>query len=214
MADNRSREEQDRDQIIGRELKFDSFSSIAIDNGAGAGNALKHLYSLGHRRIAFIRGPKTIADSAPRWEGICAFAHKASLDLDPDLIVERAKPFPGYSDAYQLVQQLLRYKPPFTAIMAFDDLTAFAAIRALSNAGLRVPDDCSVIGFDDVAMAAYYNPPLTTVRQPMETMGSISVAIHLEAIRTTLKKNAIKPVHRKVVPRLMIRESTASPAGK
>jgi LacI family transcriptional regulator len=77
-----------------------------------------------------------------------------------------------------------------------------------------VPDDCSVIGFDDVAMAAYYNPPLTTVRQPMETMGSISVAILLEAIRTTLKKNAIKPVHRKVVPRLMIRESTASPAGK
>ena len=78
---------------------------------------------------------------------------------------------------------------PFTALMAFDDMTAFGAIRALNKAGFSVPEQCSVIGFDDVSPAAIYSPALTTVRQPMEAMGTAAATIVLEAINADAKKN-------------------------
>ena len=94
--------------------------------------------------------------------------------------------------------------------MAFDDMTAFGAIRALGKAGIRVPEHCSVIGFDDVATAAIYSPALTTVRQPMEIMGTAAATIVLEAINATLEKKPTRTIHRQVVPELMVRESTRS----
>jgi LacI family transcriptional regulator len=101
--------------------------------------------------------------------------------------------------------------------MAFDDMTAFGAIRALNKAGVAVPGQCSVIGFDDVAPAAIYSPALTTVRQPMEAMGTAAATIVLEAINTTIDKaidkNDKKPlgvIHRRIVPELIVRESTRS----
>jgi LacI family transcriptional regulator len=107
-----------------------------------------------------------------------------------------------------MAQELLRRKRSFTAIMAFDDLTAFGAIRALTKTGLRVPDDCSVIGFDDVVPAALYSPPLTTVRQPMEAMGTLGVGILLEAISASHKKRPFNHICRQVAPELVVREST------
>jgi LacI family transcriptional regulator len=96
--------------------------------------------------------------------------------------------------------------------MAFDDMTAYGAIRALAQAGLRVPEQCSVVGFDDVAASAYYNPPLTTVGQSMEELGNIGVAIFLHASKTQRNNDGVRvrSVQRKVEPVLVVRSSTAA----
>ena len=184
---------------------------MIVDNEVGAHAALEHLYSLGHRRIAFIRGPKTLADSAPRWRGIRNFARSVGLELDQRLIVdlpESRDPLSSFEAGYKLTEELLKHRLPFTAILAFDDVTAFGAIRALTRVGLRVPEQCSVIGFDDVAAAALYTPPLTTIRQPMENMGAAAASIVVEGINSTLEKRGLTRVHRKITPELVVRDST------
>jgi len=197
--------------MIGRELKTDSVSSVIVDNELGAHAALEHLCSLGHRRIGFIRGPKTLADSAPRWRGIKSFAKNAGLELDPKLILdlpESRDPISSFEAGYKLTEELLKRRRAFSAIVAFDDMTAFGAIRALAKSGIRVPEQCSVIGFDDVAACGLYTPPLTTVRQPMEAMGSAAAEIAVEGIDAVLGKRQFPAVHRKMAPELAVREST------
>ena len=197
--------------MIGRELQTDSVSSVVVDNELGALAALEHLHSLGHRRIAFIRGPKTLTDSAPRWKGVRSLAKSKDLELDPRLILdlpESREPISSFEAGYKLTEELIKRKRPFTALMAFDDLTAFGAIRALGKVGIRVPEDCSVIGFDDVATSSLYMPSLTTIRQPMEAMGTAAVSIVVEGIKAVLEKRATSAVHRKMVPELVVREST------
>jgi len=199
--------------MIGRELQTDSVSSVIVDNELGAQTAVEHLYSLGHRKIAFIRGPKTLADSAPRWRGIKNFAKAKDMELDPKLILdlpESRDPISSFEAGYKLTEELVKHKRPFTALMAFDDMTAFGAIRALVKAGLRVPENCSVIGFDDVAACGLYTPPLTTVRQPMEAMGAMAVSIVVEGINGVLEKRDVSAIHRKMAPELAVRESTCS----
>src|SRR6202035_3146313 len=110
----------------------------------------------------------------------------------------------------KLTEDIIKHQRQFTALLAFDHMTAFGAIRALTKAGLRVPEHCSVIGFDDVAPSALYTPPLTTVRQPMEIMGASAVGIVLEGINAVLEKRGLAVVHRKVAPELVVRESTRS----
>jgi DNA-binding LacI/PurR family transcriptional regulator len=199
--------------MIGRELQTDSVSSVTVDNELGAHAAAEHLYLLGHRRIAFIRGPKTLADSAPRWRGIRSFAKSRGLPLESRLIVdlpESRDPISSFEAGYKLTEELVRRKRPFSALMAFDDMTAFGAIRALAKAGLRVPEHCSVIGFDDVAASGLYTPPLTTVRQPMEAMGAMAANLVVEGINAVLEKREVSATHRKLAPELAVRESTRS----
>ena len=198
---------------VGRELKNDKISSVIVDNDLGARAALEHLYSLGHRKIAFIRGPHQLSDTGPRWHGVRTLAREHNLELDPRLIVdlpESGDPFSSFEQGYKLTEDLLHRRHPFTALMAFDDMTAFGAIRALAKAGIHVPEKCSVVGFDDVAPAAIYSPALTTVRQPMEVMGTAAATIVLEAINATLEKKPIRTIHRRIVPELIVRESTRS----
>ena len=201
--------------MIGRELKNDAISSVIVDNELGAYTAVEHLYSLGHRKIAFIRGPRTLADSAPRWKGVRSFARARGLELDQRLIVdlpESSDPISSFETGYKLTEDMLKTKRPFTALMAFDDMTAFGAIRALTRAGLRVPEQCSVVGFDDVAASSLCTPPLTTIRQPMEAMGAMATSIVLEGINAMLEKRELPAVHRKLAPELAVRDSTRSPA--
>ena len=94
--------------------------------------------------------------------------------------------------------------------MAFDDMTAFGAIRALRNSGIQVPEQVSVVGFDDVAPSALYSPALTTVRQPMEIMGTTAATIVVEAINSALDKKTPRTIHRRIDPELIVRESTRS----
>ncbi len=114
----------------------------------------------------------------------------------------------SFEEGYRLTEELLKRKRTFTALMAFDDLTAFGAIRALAKAGIRVPEHCSVIGFDDVAPASLCTPALTTIRQPMESMGASAVSIVLEAINATQENRKALAIHQKVAPELIVREST------
>jgi LacI family transcriptional regulator len=200
--------------MIGCELKTDSISSVIVDNEVGGYVALEHLHSLGHRKIAFIRGPKALTDSAPRWRGIRSCAKAMELELDPRLVVdlpESRDPISSFEAGFKLTEDLIKRKRPFTALLAFDDMTAFGAIRALAKAGLRVPEHCSVIGFDDVAPSALYTPPLTTVRQPMEDMGASAASLVVDGINRVLEKREGAPAaHRKVPPELVVRESTRS----
>ena len=197
--------------MIGFELKTDAISSVIVDNELGGYLALEHLHSLGHRKIAFIRGPRALTDSSPRWRGIRHCARSYGLEIDSHLVAdlpESRDPLSSFEAGQKLTEDLIRQKRAFTALLAFDDMSAFGAIRALSRSGIRVPDQCSVIGFDDVATSALYTPSLTTVRQPMEDMGASAVAIVIEGINAGLEKRENGATHRKVSPELVVREST------
>jgi LacI family transcriptional regulator len=197
--------------IIGRQLQSNSVSSIMVDNETGGRLAIEHLYTLGHRRIAFIRGPKVLGDSVLRWKGIRNFARAARLKIDPQLVVELpsvADPNHGFEAAQKMTEDLVRRNRPFTALLAYDDVTALGAMRALAKAGIRVPEQCSVIGFDDVAPAAFASPPLTTIRQPMRTMGASAVSLMSESLRAVADGQETTAVQLKLAPEIVVRQST------
>jgi DNA-binding LacI/PurR family transcriptional regulator len=196
--------------MIGRELKAGLVSSVTVDNECGAHVAIEHLYSLGHREIAVIRGPKHITDTAPRWKGVRSFAASNKLELNPELVMdlpESSDPLSSFDAGYSLTKELLQKKVRFTALMAFDDMTAFGAIRALHTAGIRVPEQCSVIGFDNIAHSTVLTPALTTIAQPLAEMGKMAVNIVADRLKPEQPGNA-SAVHRKLVPRLVVRNST------
>jgi len=200
---------------IGWEIPGDSVSSVMVDNEAGGRLALEHLHQLGHRRIAFIRGPKMLIDSAPRWKGIQKFAHTAGLEIDPSMVLQLPDEFDpnsGFEGGYRLTEELLQRKKKFTALMAFDDLTAFGAIRALTKAGAKVPEHCSVVGFDDVPLSALSAPSLTTIRQPLEAMGNMAVNLVMEGINAGLEKREWTIAQHRMNPELVIRDSTRAAA--
>lgn len=197
--------------IAGRAFEAQSVSTVSVDNEGGAAMALEYLNRLGHRDIAFLRGPKNLASSRQRWKGIRSFAQSAGLHLASKRIVELPEsldPNSSFEAGSHLTSQLLRQDKPFTALMAYDDITALGALRALKKKGLRVPEDCSVIGFDDVAQASLSVPSLTTVRQPMEAMGSMSVGIVLDAIKAVNQKRDVPVVRRRIPAEIVVREST------
>lgn len=196
---------------IGWELPGDTISSVMVDNETGGRLALEHLHQLGHRKIAFIRGPKTLIDSAPRWKGIQKFASGAELEIDAALVVQLPDSFDpnsGFEGGFRLTEELLQRRKKFTALMAFDDLTALGAIRALTKAGIKVPEQCSVMGFDDVPLSATAAPSLTTIRQPLEAMGNLAVNIIMEGINANQEKREWMISHHRSMPELVIREST------
>lgn len=199
--------------VVGRDLESATINSIVIDNEAGTYMAMEHLYSLGHREIAFICGPRRLGDSRLRWRGIRQFASKAKLRLDPALI--RSLPDVsdssyGFEGSRSLVADYLRSGKKFTAILAFDDISAYGAIRALSEAGLRVPEDCSVIGFDDIPTAALSTPGLTTIHQPMLEMGEFAAETVLGALsKSESERDGFYGDSRFVPPELVLRGSTA-----
>jgi LacI family transcriptional regulator len=197
--------------LIGQQRHFGAMSSVMVDNEAGGYLAMKHLHSLGHKDIAVIRGPMHLPDSGKRWNGMVKLAKETGLKLRPQWTVDLPNardPNSGFAGGYQLMEQLLKHKKKFTAIAAFDDLTAFGAMRALRQAGLRVPEDCSVIGFDDVPLAALGSPSLTTVRQPMEEMGMIAAERVLKGIQAIQDDKKLIGEHRQLPPDIVVREST------
>lgn len=196
---------------IGWELPGNRVSSVMVDNEAGGRQALEHLYQRGHRKIAIIRGPKRLIDTAPRWRGIQKFAQSVKLELDAALTVQLPDVFDAtasFEHGYRLTEELLQPKKKFTALMAFDDLSALGAMRALAKAGISVPEECSVTGFDDVAISALAVPSLTTVRQPLEVMGGTAVTIVMDAIKAGQENREWTAVSQKLHPELVIRDST------
>jgi LacI family transcriptional regulator len=198
--------------IIGRELSDSPLNSVVVDNEMGTRQAIQHLYELGHSRIAFIKGPKTLVDSLQRWRGLQSFANEVGLKVDTRLIRQIQGRHPTYEEAFQLTEGLLQRGLNFTALVAFDDLTACGAIRALTEHGYRVPKDCSVVGFDDIPSSAFYNPPLTTVQQQLETQGSLGAEIVENLIKAVVEKRQAPARHRRVSPTLIVRNSTCPAA--
>lgn len=197
--------------VVGRDLHRSGICSVLVDNEAGGYLALKHLYDLGHRDIAFILGPKQLGDTSRRWAGMQRFAKEAGLKIRPSLVKElsaSSDPLSGFTSGAELTLELLDGKTRFSAIAAFDDMTAFGSIRALADRGRRVPQDCSVVGFDDIPMAALASPSLTTIRQPMLRMGSIASEVVWATLTgaTPVSNGNLKLVS----PTLVARQSTQS----
>jgi LacI family transcriptional regulator len=197
--------------IIGRELQSNSTSSVTVDDEGGGYAAVAQLYALGHRKIAFVRGPRALSSSKNRWRGVQRFLRDTGLRVDERLAIDlpdQLNPNAGVDDAYRMTQELLNQRRPFTALMAYDDMTAYGAVRALAKAGIKVPGDCSVIGFDDVSTSALFVPSLTTVRQPLEAMGAAAVNIMVDALNSVAENRKIVAVHRKLPSEVVVREST------
>lgn len=199
--------------IVGRDLTANCIPSILVDNEAGGAMALQHLWDLGHRQISVIRGPQEMYDSEPRWAGIRRFAADAGMRIDPRLVFE----LPGLSGAcssfeggLRVARQMLAAQRPFTAVLAFDDLAALGVVRGLHEAGLRVPEDCSVMGFDDVLPAEVATPAISTIRQPLGAMGLEAGKLVMEAIRSATPNDPGVTLH-KTKPELVVRMSTAPP---
>jgi DNA-binding LacI/PurR family transcriptional regulator len=186
-------------------------TNIVLDHARAAEVALLHLYNLGHRRIAFIKGQEFSSDTEVRWNNIEKVAREMELAISPGLVAQLQGDSPSPEPGYQAAKKLLATRKPFTALFAFNDISAMGAIRALREAKLRVPNDVSVVGFDDIQSAAYQNPGLTTVRQPMREMGRIAAETLLRRIRQ--QGSATQAIETTVGPQLIVRGTTCSPPG-
>ena len=190
--------------VVAGHRQINGVTNVTLDHRFAAQLILTHLHSLGHRNIAFIRGQPFSADSAGRWNCLVASARNIGMTIDPKLVVELDKDISSPELGYPVAQKLLSNGVPFTALVAFNDMSAIGAIRALQDLGLSVPRDVSVIGFDDINLAAFNNPRLTTIRQPLSNMGRI-------AAQCVLGQLTGSEPFRKVImvePELAIREST------
>ncbi len=185
--------------------RISGITNVALDHHRAAELALRHLYDLGHRHIAFMRGQPYSSDSDERWQGIVKVAGDFGLSIRPELTIQLNKDLTSPELGYPVVQQLLAHHRSFTAVLSFNDMAAIGSIRALHDARLRVPEDVSVVGFDDIKEAAYQTPSLTTIRQPLHHMGELAVQILLERLRSPA---ATAPPEIAVEPELIIREST------
>ena len=185
-------------------------TNIAVDNRKATFDALEHLVKLGHRRIAFFKGHRGSADTEYRWKGILRAAAQLGIEVRSALTIQlqRDAENPGPSlpeEGYATAQELLATREPFTALFAFNDISAIGAVRAFRDAGLRVPEDVSVVGFDDIQAAAYLTPRLTTVRQPLRQMGEMAAKQLLMRISNG---HAKVPPLISLAPELVVREST------
>ncbi len=185
-------------------------TNIVLDHKHAARMALEHLHELGHEEIAFVRGQTFSSDSAVRWDAIVETSQELGIRIRPELTVqiEGTDSTPGIG--YPVGKQLLARKRPFTAVFAYNDISAIGAIWAFREAGLRVPQDVSVVGFDDIPGAAFANPGLTTVRQPLLRMGKIAAQTLIDRIEergTYLPEIAIEP-------EFVVRQSTGPVAGR
>jgi LacI family transcriptional regulator len=182
----------------------DRIASVSAAHTSGADQAMKHLLGLGHRRIAIITGPRGWVATEDRRRGYHAALAAAGILPDPELEVESNFEIDGGEQAAEL---LLSLADPPTAIFAFNDNHAIGAIRAARARGLNVPEDLSIVGFDDVEHATIVTPMLTTVRQPLAEMGRTAVSL----LMRLLERHSLETLHVELATRLVVRESTAPP---
>jgi LacI family transcriptional regulator len=184
-------------------------TNIVLDHRHAAELALRHLTDLGHTKIAIFRGDPNSADSTYRWNAVQEVAQEMNLSLDPELMIQIDSTDSTPNLGYPYGKQLLKTGRPFTALFAYNDISAIGAIRAFQEAGLQVPKDVSVVGFDDIPGAAFHYPSLTTVRQPLQKMGEIAVEIligRIEGERDWQREIAVQP-------EIVVRESTGPARG-
>ncbi len=200
--------------LVGQEMRSGSMSSVMVNNESGGYLALKHLYDLGHREIVILRGPVALPDSKKRWAGMSRFAAEVGFKLRRSWVIDlpdASDPTAGFDEGRRITNELLAGGQRFTAVIAFDDLTALGVISALRHAGKDVPEACSVVGFDDIPTASFSAPALTTVRQPMEQMGTMAAERLLQGIEALGTGRKLAGKHRLTEPLLVPRESSSVP---
>jgi LacI family transcriptional regulator len=181
-------------------------TNVVLDHRRAVHLALTHLKSLGHKRIAFMRGQPFSTDSATRWNSICEVAKELQIQIRPELVMQLEEEIGTPQVGYPVMKAFLARKHPFTALFAYNDISAIGAMRALADEGISVPNDVSVVGFDDIDAAAFQTPSLTTVRQPLHRMGEIAAQLLLQRLNST---DQDYPHEIAVEPELVVRESTA-----
>ena len=178
--------------------------TVTVANASGADQATRHLIALGHRRIAAITGPPGWVASDARLSAYEAALTRAGLSVDPELVVRADFELAPGAEA---ARALFDLPDPPTAVFAFNDPIALGALRAAHERGLRVPDDVSIVGFDDWPVATAVTPALTTVRQPLAEMGHAALNLLLRLARTGEREQ----IHVELPTRLVIRGSTSAP---
>jgi len=180
----------------------DNASTVTIDHDKGAQMAVQHLLSLGHTRIAFVGGDLRIPPVRMMFAGFRRALNEAGLKHDPNWIYEESTEMHG---GYVAMQKLLELRNRPTAALFISDFTAIAAMSALEERSLRVPEDFSIVGYDNIRMGALMKPPLTTVAQDQYQLGQISARILIHEIRSGQGE-----IHQRVMlqPRLVVRAST------
>jgi LacI family transcriptional regulator len=184
-------------------------TNIVLDHMRAAELALRHLYDLGHRNIAFMKGPNIIPDTEYRWRSILEVARQLDIRVQAEHCIQLDADSWSPEVGYGPMRDLLAHTSDFSAIFCFNDISAIGAMRAIFDAGLNVPGDISVIGFDDIMGAAYHKPSLTTVRQPLREMGREGAQMLLDMIEHPEKSFPDEIV---MQPELIVRESTGPAA--
>jgi DNA-binding LacI/PurR family transcriptional regulator len=183
---------------------------VSIDNASGIGEAIGHLTGLGHKEIAFFKGPKGNGDTEDRWNAVLATCERLGVRVDPDLTVQLERiERTGLRHADEgriAARKLLSTGKRFTALVAYNDVSALGAMTELRETGHKVPEDVSVTGFDDIEFASLSNPALTTVRQPLHEMGATAAGLLLRKLA-----NEENVQNTRVSPELIVRASTCPP---
>ncbi len=187
--------------------KVENVTNIVLDHRNAAELALRHLKDLGHRRIAFLRGQAKSSDSAIRWESLKEVANELGIDILPELVLQIEGIDSTPDLGYPYGRNLLEKNIPFTALVAYNDISAIGALKAFKEGNMRVPQDISIVGFDDISIASFSIPPLTTIRQPLEEMGRIAA----KTVVGLIEQSEDYREEIAVEPRLIARGSTAPP---
>ncbi len=196
---------------IGRDFEHENVDLVSPDNLKGGFDATQHLIDLGHRRIAFIGANLSSGSQLKRLHGYLKALEINSIPVEEQLLTGRAEDTaesPGYSTeeiGFEAMNRLLSLPETPTAVFARNDFTAIGAMRAAKDAGLRIPEDISIVGFDDIPLAARMSPSLTTVRQPMRVEGQIAAEMLLERIK---KGEPVERRERILNCELIVRESS------
>ncbi len=186
--------------------RMQNVTNLELDHTTAVRMALTHLRDLGHRQIAFIKGQEFSSDTHHRWLAIEQISRELGLAINPRLCVQLEGTEAGSEPAYQATARLVEGKLPFTAIFAFNDHSAIGAIARLKEHGFHIPQDVSVVGFDDIPSAQTNNPSLTTVRQPLRAMGEMAANAILGFLDPQTRR--VMPATLAVKPDFVIRNST------
>ncbi len=189
--------------LVAGQTELPGVSNVVLDSRLGAELALGHLHQLGHRKIVYMRGQPFSTDTELRWKATLEVAQSLGLSVREELTIRLQQDSHSPEIGYPGIKRILSERHPFTAVVCFNDVSAMGVIRALHDGGLRVPDDVSVIGYDDIQSASYHVPSITTIRQPLQKMGTIAADILLRKLN-----NESTPALVPVEPELIVREST------
>lgn len=190
--------------LVAGQTHLPGVTNVVLNHKLAAELALRHLYELGHRRIAFMQGQPFSSDTGNRWAANMEAARELGIPVDSELTIHLHKDSQSPEISYPGIRRLINSRRRFTAVLCFNDVSAMGTVRALHEAGLRVPEDVSVLGFDDIQSAQYHVPSLTTIRQPLQKMGRTAARMLLRKLAAEATPELVQ-----VEPELIVRESTA-----